>query len=313
MSELYSSIDLGTNTLRLLIAEFKYPYLQPIEMLISMPRIGADLINTNYIDTNSLKRTIHYLRVYSKILNNYSIKNPICFATASLRYAKNKNTVLQKIKKATDLEFTAISGEKEGYLSFLGATYSLGSKFKEKLVMVIDIGGGSTELSVGYPCRKPIISHSLRLGSCMLCEKFNLFEYPDKKSILNAKEYIIEQIKTLKKFQFTHLIGVAGTITTLKTISLKLEIYKKSLIQNSTLSLNEVSEIYNLVKILSIKQRLSMKGLPEGRADVIIGGSLITKTILEYFDVNSLIVSDEDIMYGVIYEKVGTKKAGCSP
>lgn len=309
LNRLIASIDLGTNTLRLLVAAIRHRSLEPIEMLLHMPRIGERISATGFIDDAAFERTLPCLRQFGRVLRAYRVDTVYPFATASLRYAKNRDGVATRIERETGLRFEIISGEEEGHYSFLGATAQLPGSFSDQPVLVVDIGGGSTEFTVGYPGQTPIASKSLRLGSCLLCEKFNLFSFPAAADIRAAHDYIIAQLDSLRLPKFSRIIGVAGTITTLKSLDLKLELYRKIAVQNTRLDRKTVAALCRKLVSLSPARRLKLKGMPAGREDVIFGGCLITRTILDYFRHDVLIVSDEDIMYGILLHRLAWRPA----
>lgn len=297
-----ASIDLGTNTLRLLVARKSSGGLVPLETILTIPRIGENLDRSGIILSKNIERVLKILRQFKKILSSYRCETIYPFATASLRYPSNGRMIQNLIFCSTGFHFEILSGQREGSCSFLGATYLL--KNISGPVCVLDIGGGSTELSTGIPGSVPDWTVSLRLGSRSLTERFNLFEFPAQKSLKDAESFILSRLKQcdVSSRHFERLIGVAGTVTTIKCLADNITVYRKPVVHGSVLTYREVTRVFRDYGNMSVRRRLRHPLLPQGRADVIIGGILIVKTLMKHLSLKSITVSDEDILYGRLYE-----------
>ncbi len=312
---LRASIDIGTNSCRLLIAEvqrnneniiFKKEIYKDLEIV----KLGEDVNMNKFLKEEAIERTLRCLKKYKEIIDKYSIedKNIICFATSATRDANNRDYFIKKVYDETKIKINCISGDKEAYINFKGVISSFDKNFKEN-ILVFDIGGGSTEFTLGNinGIKKEI---SLNIGSVRITEKFFLdnviYNYCEENRI-KAKEWIKENLKELEDFKkedFT-LIGVAGTTTTQVSVREKMKIYDSEKIHLSSLTSKEIND--NLDLFIKNINKQEIKGLDPKRKDVIIGGTIILKEILEYFEKDFIIVSENDNLMGAILEGVENK------
>ena len=312
---LRASIDIGTNSCRLLIVEVKedneiISFKKEIYKDLEIVKLGEDVNKNKFLKEEAIERTLKCLKKYRKIIDKYSIedKNIICFATSATRDANNRDYFIKKVYDETKIKINCISGDKEAYINFKGVISSFDKNFKEN-ILVFDIGGGSTEFTLGNidGIKKKI---SLNIGSIRITEKFFLnnevYNYCEENRI-KAKEWIKENLKQLEDFKKEDfiLIGVAGTTTTQVSVREKMEIYDSEKIHLSNLTSKEINDNLNLF-IKNINKQ-EIKGLDPKRKDVIIGGTIILKEILEYFRKDFIIVSENDNLMGAILEGVENK------
>ena len=309
---LRASIDIGTNSCRLFIAEvlkdnknitFKKEIYKDLEIV----KLGEDVNKNKFLKEEAIERTLKCLKKYREIVDKYSMeeKNIICFATSATRDANNSDYFIKKVYDETKIKINCISGDEEAYINFKGVISSFDKNFKEN-ILVFDIGGGSTEFTLGNinGIKKEI---SLNIGSVRITEKFfldnGIYNYCEENRI-KAKEWVKENLKELKDFKngnFT-LIGVAGTTTTQVSVREKMEVYDSEKIHLSSLTSKEINDNLNLF-IKNINKQ-EIKGLEPKRKDVIIGGTIILKEILESFEKDFVIVSENDNLMGAILEGV---------
>ena len=312
---LRASIDIGTNSCRLFIAEvlkdnknitFKKEIYKDLEIV----KLGEDVNKNKFLKEEAIQRTLKCLKKYREIVDKYSMeeKNIICFATSATRDANNSDYFIKKVYDETKIKINCISGDEEAYINFKGVISSFDKNFKEN-ILVFDIGGGSTEFTLGNinGIKKEI---SLNIGSVRITEKFfldnGIYNYCEENRI-KAKEWVKENLKELKDFKnenFT-LIGVAGTTTTQVSVREKMEVYDSEKIHLSSLTSKEINDNLNLF-IKNINKQ-EIKGLDPKRKDIIIGGTIILKEILEYFEKDFVIVSENDNLMGAILEGVENK------
>ena len=312
---LRASIDIGTNSCRLLIAEvqrnneniiFKKEIYKDLEIV----KLGEDVNMNKFLKEEAIERTLRCLKKYKEIIDKYSIeeKSIIYFATSATRDANNRDYFIKRVYDETKIKINCISGDEEAYINFKGVVSSFDKNFKEN-ILVFDIGGGSTEFTLGNinGIKKEI---SLNIGSVRIAEKFlldnGIYNYCEENRI-KAKEWIKENLKELEDFKkedFT-LIGVAGTTTTQVSVREKMEIYDSEKIHLSSLTSKEIND--NLDLFIKNINKQEIKGLDPKRKDVIIGGTIILKEILEYFEKDFIIVSENDNLMGAILEGVENK------
>ena len=309
------SIDIGTNSCRLLIAEVQenneiISFKKEIYKDLEIVKLGEDVNKNKFLKEEAIERTLKCLKKYRKIIDNYSIeeKNIICFATSATRDSTNRDYFIKKVYDKTKIKINCISGDKEAYINFKGVISSFDRDFKDN-ILVFDIGGGSTEFTLGnmQGIEKKI---SLNIGSVRITEKFflnnKIYNYSEENRV-KAKEWVKENLKELEDFKredFT-LIGVAGTTTTQVSVKEKMEVYDSEKIHLSNLTSKEINDNLNLfIKYINNEE---IKGLDPKRKDVIIGGTIILKEILEYFEKDFVIVSENDNLMGAILEGVEKK------
>ena len=249
---LRASIDIGTNSCRLLIAEvqrnneniiFKKEIYKDLEIV----KLGEDVNMNKFLKEEAIERTLRCLKKYKEIIDKYSIeeKNIIYFATSATRDANNRDYFIKKVFDETKIKINCISGNEEAYINFKGVISSFDKNFKEN-ILVFDIGGGSTEFTLGNidGIKK---KRSLNIGSVRITEKFFLnnevYNYCEENRI-KAKEWVKENLKGLKDFKDTNftLIGVAGTTTTQVSVREKMEIYDSEKIHLSSLTSKEIND-----------------------------------------------------------------------
>ena len=312
---LRASIDIGTNSCRLFIAEVlkdnkNITLKKEIYKDLEIVKLGEDVNKNKFLKEEAIERTLKCLKKYREIVDKYSMeeKNIICFATSATRDANNSDYFIKKVYDETKIKINCISGDEEAYINFKGVISSFDKNFKEN-ILVFDIGGGSTEFTLGNinGIKKEI---SLNIGSVRITEKFfldnGIYNYCEENRI-KAKEWVKENLKELKDFKnenFT-LIGVAGTTTTQVSVREKMEVYDSEKIHLSSLTSKEIND--NLDLFIKNINKQEIKGLDPKRKDVIIGGTIILKEILEYFEKDFVIVSENDNLMGAILEGVENK------
>lgn len=305
---LRASIDIGTNSCRLLIGEvsqeknnlkLKRNVLKQIEIV----KLGEDVNKNGFLKDTAMERAVKALKKYRNIIDKFCIKDKdiICFATSATRDSSNRDYFIKRVEEEVGIKINCISGEKEAYINFKGVS---SCQDKNKNLLVFDIGGGSTEFTLGIKEEIKEIK-SLDIGSVRISEKFfmkkdNKDTY-SKENISLAQEWIKENLKKLenyKNYDF-EMIGVAGTVTTQISVREKMREYDSEKIHMSRLSLADLRDNLNLYKE-KLETGENILGLEEKRRDVIIGGSIILEKIMEYFNVDYILVSEYDNLFGAI-------------
>ena len=293
-------IDIGTNSCRLFIAELentsegkkiKRELVKDVEIV----KLGEGVNKTHNLNPNAIKRTLDCLKKYKEKASSYGIENIRAFATSAVRDAENREIFLQEVSKL-GIKIECISGKTEATLNFLGNSLV----FKDR-ILVVDIGGGSTEFTLGRDKTIDFIQ-SINIGAVRATEKFFSDNDYSEEKIEKCKAWIkknLEILKTIKDRDFK-LIGVAGTATTQISVRDKMEIYDSSKVHMATLTLDELKENLSLFLSKNFEERKNIIGLEEKRADVIIAGTLILLTILEELNQDKIIISESDNLSGAI-------------
>ena len=294
-----ASIDLGSNSTRLLIADITNGDLNTIYKEHQVTRMADKLSESKIISKEATKRVLKVLAGYFKTINKNNVENIQIVGTAALRDATNSQEIIQLIEKKFGFEVDIVSGEEEGVLTSVGVLNSLGSL---ENFLIVDIGGRSTEFI--YDDDKKIVSKSINIGVVSLSELFFDKIPPPEKSVLLAKEYIDNNLLESNLFHGRLLVGVAGTFTSLASIFLEQTQFNEKEIHLTELKNKDVFKISNELLHLNEPQIITKyKGLDPKRAKTIQAGILLAKEIISKYNVNSIKVSNSDILEGLILKK----------
>ena len=294
-----ASIDLGSNSTRLLIADITNGSLTTIYKEHQVTRMADKLSESRIISKESANRVLKVLVGFFKTINKNNIENIQIVGTAALRDATNSKEITQLIEKKFGFEVDIVSGEDEGVLTSVGVLNSLGSL---ENFLIVDIGGRSTEFI--YDHDKKIVSKSLNIGVVSLSELFFNELPPSETTLLLAQEYITSNLFESTYFDGRMLIGVAGTFTSLASIFLEQSQYNDKEIHLTELKNEDVFKINKELLRFNEPQIITKyKGLDPKRAKTIQAGILLAKEIIYKYNVDSIKVSDSDILEGLILKK----------
>ncbi len=300
-----ASIDIGTNTLRLLVCEYKKPgHLEKLRIEHKITRLGEGFSpNEGLLKTNAKERTLSALRHFSKIIDEYEVKRLKAVATSAVRESRNGFEFIEQINDETDICVDIISGEEESRLTVKGVLNTI--EISAPLCLIIDIGGGSTEY---VEVENAAISKikSLNLGAVHLTERFLAKEWETSELLERLSKKIGEVLRDeLSAFEAKGdelcIVATAGTPTTLASIGLGLSQYDSGLVNNYVLTKSKVARIIETLLGIPKDERTKIPGLEEGREDIIIAGGYILLNTLERFYKEELIVSDGGLLEGIAY------------
>ena len=296
-----ASIDIGTNTLLLLVAETKN---NKINRIITdehkIARLGEGLDKNGFISDNAISRATKILEIYKSILKQNNVSKVLISATSAMRDATNGNEVKERLESVIEYPINIIEGLEEAKISFKGSVE------RKDLTndVVLDIGGGSTEVILGN--RNEILkSSSLQIGAVRLTERY----FPDFESksenYNEASEYVRNELSKLGSLNCEgDMIAVAGTPTTIAAIDLKLPQYNAHLIHNHIIKKDKLENIIEIFR-KSTKDELIIKyNVHENRADVILGGAVILLEFLKYIKKEDFLVSCKGLRYGLLKELI---------
>lgn len=282
-----ASIDIGTNSVRLLVASKNAAGLTPLYRDLITTRIGEGIGHTKYLKDEAIARTADAVARFYKQAKDTRAENIYIFATSAVRDAYNKQVFLDAVQRQIGVFPEVISGEEEAHLSYVGAVSAIRNEEQEKVV-VIDIGGGSTEII----CKqKAIQGKSIPIGAVRLSE--NPLTH---KQLYKIFEDSVQSINIKK----STLIGVGGTVTSLAAIIQELEPYDPEKIHGYRLRTSDVKSVTERLYTLTIEERKKLKGLHPERADIILFGAEILLTLLCMFSAEEIIVSESDLLQGRI-------------
>jgi exopolyphosphatase/guanosine-5'-triphosphate,3'-diphosphate pyrophosphatase len=305
--ERVASIDIGTNTILLLIAEVNKGVLKPVLEKETIVRLGEGVQKNGILAEGAMERGIQTLTQYRKECQEMGVQRIFAAGTSALREAKNAGDFLKRAEQKLNLAIEIISGEEEAQLSFLAVARDL--KERKGSVLVVDVGGGSTEFVLG---KENQISHwvSLPVGSVRFTEQFLLSDPVRQEEWANMENEIIERLGKVPPPQkpFT-MVAVGGTATTLASVALGLEQFVYEKIHHFALGRKALKNQLELYRSKTLEERRKIPGLFPARADVILAGGAILYFAMEKFEVPSALISCQGVRYGLIYKKIANRKS----
>lgn len=289
-----AAIDLGSNTLRMLLAESDGNKLDVISEFMRSPRAGMGVKETKQINPQSMLRVLELLRRCRLFWKEIGTEKIVAVATHFSREANNWDTLHKSIIREVGIELRSISEQEEAELAFLGATFDLE---KSDDVLVIDIGGGSTEVIFK---NKKLQTSSFPFGSLNLTEGFFKNDPPTKKEIKNLRNEISQKLKTLRpNMNMSNKIGIGGTFTSLALLAQNQKFYDVEKINNYQLKKDKVSEIFE--KLISINKFDREELLPwdRSRAEILPAGTLICLEIMNFFNWDFISTRHRGLVHGL--------------
>jgi exopolyphosphatase/guanosine-5'-triphosphate,3'-diphosphate pyrophosphatase len=301
MSEVVAAIDCGTNTIKLLIGAL--PDVAVREMRIV--RLGQGVDATGRLADEALERTFAALDEYAALIEAHRVERIRFCATSASRDAVNADVFVAGVRARLGVEPEVVSGDEEAALAFDGAVRNLRSTPAEP-VLVVDIGGGSTELVLGTTSGGPDSAVSLDIGSVRQHER-HLHSDPPTPGEVDACVADIDSHldrSPVPLAEAATVVGVAGTVTTVGAGVLDLAAYDRTLVDQAVLPVEEVHDLAGRLLAMPYAERLELPWLHPGRADVIDAGVLILDRVLRRTGLPTLIVSEADILDGIAWSLV---------
>jgi len=312
-----ASIEIGTNSIRMLIAEkgISENTLKPILKKRVITRLGKDFNKkeTGIIEPESMSKSISVLRDFFGIASQFGIPFPIVVATGIVREAHNRNNFIASIDKKLGHTVKVITGEEESDLTRRGVLSSLNSR-GEPLV-IFDCGGGSTEFI--WTNNNEVKSISIKLGAVILTDDYLITDPPNDKEIYRLIKYIdnkfkveIQYIKEPCKGMFS-LVGTGGTVINLAAMIhgvRETEFDEK--LNGLVIKKKDIELLFTKMKGMPEAERLNLKGLEPGREDIVLAGTLMVMKIMDYFEKDEIIISYADLLEGILLQYMGGEKNG---
>lgn len=299
------TIDIGTNSMRLLIAEYVNNKIENRNKYINTTRIGQGVDKDGYITKEAMDRNLNALKEFSDICKAQNCEAVYCMGTSALRDSKNGQEFVKKAKEMANIDVKIICGDEESNLGFLGVLEGTEGDKKDN-ILVIDIGGGSTEFVLGNEeginfCK------SENVGALRMTEKFITTD-PISSEDFNQMNYFIENtisstLEIIKNKKISKLVGIGGAITSVSAMNQQLEIYSMEKVHNSEVTKKDIEKILQNLKKMTLNDKKTIKGLQPKRADIITAGVTILNIIMEKLEFEKIMISEYDNLEGLICQK----------
>jgi exopolyphosphatase/guanosine-5'-triphosphate,3'-diphosphate pyrophosphatase len=293
-----AAVDIGTNSTRLLVADVDDGRITDIERATRITRLGEGVDERRRLLPVPIARVRNVLTDYRRRIEALGTERTLAIATSAIRDAENGEAFLGEIEWSYGFATGLLSGHEEALMTYRGVT---SERELEAGTVIIDIGGGSTELIAGEP--DGVRWHdSLDIGSVRLTERFLHSDPPTAAELdtcgAHARALLGERIPDEIRSATTTAIGVAGTITSIAALALGLEKYDRDRVHGSRLSAEELSEQLNRLAAVPLAERRTFGPLDPDRAPVIVAGAVIAREALAFFGLDALQISERDILDG---------------
>lgn len=301
----HAVIDIGTHSTRLLVVDSHEDVVTELHRSAIVTKLGAGVDKNRILSDDGVRRTLDVVERFGAICRDLNVVSGKAVATSALRDAFNGDEFLSDVSRLSGLTATTIDGQQEASYSFAGAVAGIPDLAPTTEVVMADIGGGSTEIVHGglLGVKESV---SLDIGCLRLTERFITSDVPDREQRDALFDYAIHQLSDRAPYISSDvlMIGVAGTVTTLFAMANEIDPYVPKLVNHGLLSADDIEEVIAATSSVGLEERRKLKGLQSGRADVIVAGSLIALAILRYAGKTEMMVSESDLLDGIVGELI---------
>jgi exopolyphosphatase / guanosine-5'-triphosphate,3'-diphosphate pyrophosphatase len=300
-----ASIDIGTNTVLMLIADVDAGgAVHPLDDRQSIVRLGRGVDGSRLIRPDAFERCVLALEDYLGTIRLHAVERTVVTGTSAVRDAANREELIAYVEERTGLRIEVLSGDDEARWTYAGAVS--GSSDRKTRFAVIDIGGGSTEITFGRGI--DILAHrSIDVGAVRMTEQFLHHVPPLEDEAARMFEAIRSLVAGFPDAPSSDIIpvAVAGTATTLAAVELGLRVYDRALIAGHRLSLETVRARCEQFRRMTNEQLTQELAVDPGRADIIFAGAAILRCVMERYGWAEVDVSDRGLRYGVAMRASG--------
>ena len=293
-------IDVGTNSTNLLVVDATG---SPLDRRVTVTRLGRGLAASGNLSEEGIATTVATIKQYVDSIEAGTRIRIV--ATEACRRAGNAKDFLDAVLSATGQYMEIVSGEDEGRLAFAGALS--GTSNADRPTLVIDIGGGSTEVMFGDGELR--WAHSIPCGAVTQSEQHLKHDPPRPEELTNAIGEVTDHVDDILRehpeaLEATSVVGVAGTIVTVAAVELGLAQFDASRLHGFVLTREAAEDVFRTLATESLADRVHNPGLPRERADIIVGGCCVLVALLRRLKIDSLVVSTHSLLDGVAHEEL---------
>jgi exopolyphosphatase/guanosine-5'-triphosphate,3'-diphosphate pyrophosphatase len=306
VNNVFAAIDIGTNSIRLAVARVEDDgHLTTLAVHREVVRLGEGEFESGRMTPVAIARGVLVCTKFADVARGFGAEEIVAFATSAVREAENREEFIERVRKEVDIEVRVISGVEEARLIWLGVAG--GIELGDRQAVLIDIGGGSTEVIVGSAGGYAMLD-SMKLGAVRLSNHF--FSSADPVSadaFARVQKYVmgtaLPVARRVKKQGFDFALGSAGTINALADITLRrLGEAPVGSQRNPTFRLSDLRETVQTLCRLSLEERRKVPGMDPNRAEIILGGAAILLTLMEAFGADKMTVSDRGLRDGILLD-----------
>jgi exopolyphosphatase / guanosine-5'-triphosphate,3'-diphosphate pyrophosphatase len=290
-----AAVDLGTNSTRLLVADVEAERLEEVVRRLTITRLGEGVDARRRLLPVPITRVRNCLTDYRRELEEHGATRTLAIATSAVRDAENGEAFLGEIEWSYGFTTRLLNGTEEAAMMVRGVT---AGRQPVQDILVVDIGGGSTELVVTSNGAEPVASTSLDVGCVRLTERFLVSDPPTRPELAAAGAFVRS---LLPSYEARSAIGVAGTVTTLATLDLGLEEYDPEKTHGHRIPRDSVERELDHLAAMTLAERMHVPGIEPGRASVIVAGLVVLRETLDAYGLDEIEVSERDILHGAAF------------
>ena len=310
MNRRVATLDIGTNSVLLLIAEATSAGPRALLERATITRLGEGVDRTRQLAPAARERTLRCLAAYAEDMRRFDVAERVAVGTSALRDAAGGIDFTREAAALLGVAPLVIDGAREAALTFRGALSGLPQSGP---VTVFDVGGGSTEIVQGVRdagAASVESAVSLDIGSVRLFERHVQSDPPSPLELERVRDDIDAALAQAPRSATTRLlVGVAGTVTTLAAVALELDDYDPARVHGFTLARTDIARLARTLAGLTLEQRRALRGLEPKRADVIVVGALIVERVMHFAASDELVVSDRGVRWGLAEELLASAPA----
>ena len=310
----FAAIDVGTNTVLLLVAERRGDAFVPVVERAEITRLGRGVDGAGRLRPDAIRETVDVLARFAAEARSLGAEQIACVATSAARDAGNGSEFFEATRAAAGLVPEVIAGDEEARLVWASAWRDFGTRGPSPLpagrsgLAVLDVGGGSTEICVGSG-PTPRARASLQVGAVRLTERVRPPDPPGPAGLALLRHHAAAALRPAATLVAgappAHLVAVAGTVTTLAAVERALPRYDAEVVHGAELSLPALEALYVRLGALDSPRRERLPGMEPKRADVIVSGCAIVLEAMRLLRVDRLTVSDRGVRWGLVYDRFG--------
>ena len=289
-----AAVDLGTNSTRLLVADVENGSLEEVSRRLTITRLGEGVDERRRLLPVPIARVRNCLADYRRELETLGADRTLCIATSAVRDAENGEAFLGEVEWSYGFTTRLLTGEEEAALMIRGVT---AGRPPLDGVLVVDIGGGSTELVLASG-GDIAFATSLDVGCVRITERFLRSDPPSRPELAAAGAYVRS---LLPELDAAAAIGVAGTVTTLATLDLGDAEYDPARTHGHRLPLGSVEDQLERLAAMTTEERVAVPGIEPGRAPVIVAGVVVLREVMAAYGLDEIEVSERDVLHGAAF------------